>query len=46
MKGFLFRLGSKMKDFGERHPWSGFVKTIGMRLRDWVLRHSTVGDLM
>jgi hypothetical protein len=47
MKGFLFRLGIAMKDFGERHPWLslGIVKPIGLALKDWVLNHSTVGEI-
>jgi hypothetical protein len=46
-KGWLFRLGIFMKDLGERHPWLslGIVKPLGLRLKDWVLTHSTVGDL-
>jgi hypothetical protein len=46
-KGWLFRLGISMKDFGERHPWLslGIIKPLGLRLKDWVLTHSTVEDL-
>jgi hypothetical protein len=45
MKGFLFRLSESMKNFGERHWWSAWIKPIGLKLKDWVLTHSTIGEM-
>jgi hypothetical protein len=47
-KGWLFRLGIFLKDFGERHPWLslGIVRPLGLKLKDWVLEHSTAGEMV
>jgi hypothetical protein len=46
-KGFLYRLGMAMKNFGERHPWLslGIVKPLGLKLKDWVLAHASIGEM-
>jgi hypothetical protein len=33
-----------MKDFGEQHPRLslGVVKPLGLKLKDWILVHSTI----
>jgi hypothetical protein len=49
MKGWIYRRAMNLKDFGERlHPKfiGRFVRDIGLAIRDWVLDHSTVDEVI
>jgi hypothetical protein len=41
MKGFIFRMATGIKDFGERAKLR-FLVALGINARDFVLKHMTV----
>jgi hypothetical protein len=38
MGGFIFRLGVRLKDWGEQLKWARLV-SLGLKIREAVLRH-------
>jgi hypothetical protein len=43
MNGWIFRRAVALKDFGERTRLV-FIRDLGLAIREWVLRNSTVAD--
>jgi hypothetical protein len=41
MGGFIFRLGVRLKDWGERFKWAWLIG-LGLRIREWVMKHGKV----
>jgi hypothetical protein len=38
MGGIIFRLGVRLKDWGERLKWARLIR-LGLKLREWVMKH-------
>jgi hypothetical protein len=43
MKGFIFRMATGIKDYGERHKLRGLV-VLGISARDFILQRMTVPE--
>jgi len=41
MGGFIFRLGVRFKDWGERLRW-GWLVRLGLRVKDFVFRRGVI----
>jgi hypothetical protein len=43
MGGFVFRLGTRLKDWGERLKWNLLIR-IGLGIRDFILQRGVIAD--
>ncbi|MDR2785050.1 MAG: hypothetical protein LBB83_03955 [Treponema sp.] len=41
MGGFIFRLGQRLKDWGECHKWNWLVR-LGLGIRGFILRRGVI----
>jgi hypothetical protein len=43
MGGFIFRMGVRFKDWGERLRWDWLFR-LGLGMRDFIFRHGVIED--